>query len=182
MTAPSVSSRRAFTLIELLVVISILAILMGLLFPAVTGALENAKKTQVRNDAMQIATAINNYYTEYGRFPVDEGESGNVNDPELWDVLSGKNPAKNPRAMVFLEIPKAKGGKNGRIDGEGNYKDAWGQDYEIRIDTNYDNELKGPSGTKKDDTVQKTVLVWSRGNPRKVKDYDDPSKWIKSYE
>lgn len=179
MIAPSTSSRRAFTLIELLVVISILAILMGLLFPAVTGALENAKKTQARNDAVQIATAINGYFTEYGRFPVEDGESANVNDNDLLDVLAGKDATKNPRAMVFLEIPKAKGGKSGRVEGDGPYKDPWGKDYEIRIDTNYDNELKGPSGNSQDEDVPKTVLVWSTG-PQK--DAEKPEKWIKSYE
>jgi prepilin-type N-terminal cleavage/methylation domain-containing protein len=48
-------SRHAFTLIELLVVIAILGILMALLFPAVDGALEGARRAQASNDVTQIA-------------------------------------------------------------------------------------------------------------------------------
>src|SRR5438105_11609200 len=60
---------RAFTLIELLVVITIIVILMGLLFPAFRGVQDQAKKTQAKNDLTQIVTAVNAFYTEYGRYP-----------------------------------------------------------------------------------------------------------------
>src|SRR5438874_2644459 len=59
----------AFTLIELLVVITIIAILMGFLFPAFQGVQNQAKKTQAKNDLTQIVTAVNAYYTEYGKYP-----------------------------------------------------------------------------------------------------------------
>ena len=62
--------RAAFTLIELLVVITIIAVLMGLAFPAFQGVQNQAKRTQARNDLMQIVTAVNAYYTEYGRYPL----------------------------------------------------------------------------------------------------------------
>lgn len=182
MIAPSTSSRRGFTLIELLVVISILAILMGILIPAVTGALENAKKTQARNDAVQIATALNAYFTEYGRFPEEAAEGSNANTEGILAILSGKNETANPRGLVFLEIPRAKAERNGQIDGKGPYKDPWGGDYEIRVDTNYDNKVTGPSGEDQESEIQKTVIVWTKGNPRKDKDYKNPAKWIKSYE
>ena len=48
----------AFTLIELLTVIAIIAILMGLLFPAVNAVKENAKKVQAKNDVTQIVAAV----------------------------------------------------------------------------------------------------------------------------
>src|SRR6266513_2474218 len=60
----------AFTLIELLVVISIIAILIGLLFPAFKGVQDQARKVQTKNDLTQIVTAVNAFYTEYGRYPV----------------------------------------------------------------------------------------------------------------
>src|ERR1043166_6908161 len=68
----------AFTLIELLVVIAIIAILIGLLFPAFRGAQNQAKKVQVKNDLTQIVTAVNAFYTEYGRYPVNT--ASNTND------------------------------------------------------------------------------------------------------
>src|SRR3989449_2467136 len=60
---------RGFTLIELLVVIAIIAILAGLLFPAFRGVQDQAKRTQAKNDLTQIVTAVNAFYTEYGRYP-----------------------------------------------------------------------------------------------------------------
>src|SRR5881394_970751 len=62
---------RAFTLIELLVVIAIIAILIGLLFPAFKGVQNQAKQTQAKNDLTQIVNAVNAFYTDYGKYPVD---------------------------------------------------------------------------------------------------------------
>src|SRR5947209_9383075 len=64
-----ISRRSGFTLIELLIVIAIIAILMGLLFPAFRGVQDQAKKTQAKNDLTQIVTAVNAFYTEYGKYP-----------------------------------------------------------------------------------------------------------------
>lgn len=61
---------KAFTLIELLVVILIIAILIGLLFPAFSAVREQARKVQAHNDATQILAAINAYKSEYQKFPV----------------------------------------------------------------------------------------------------------------
>jgi prepilin-type N-terminal cleavage/methylation domain-containing protein len=61
---------RAFTLIELLVVIGIIAILVGLLFPAFKAVQNQARGTQAKNDLTQIVNAVNSFYTDYGRYPV----------------------------------------------------------------------------------------------------------------
>ena len=60
----------AFTLIELIVVIAIIAILVGLAFPVFQGVQNQAKKTQAKNDLVQIVTAVNAFYTEYGKYPI----------------------------------------------------------------------------------------------------------------
>src|SRR5207248_4162134 len=61
---------RAFTLIELTVVMLIIATLAALLMTGVSGAFERARKTQAKNDVTQIVTAVNAFYTEYGKYPV----------------------------------------------------------------------------------------------------------------
>jgi prepilin-type N-terminal cleavage/methylation domain-containing protein len=70
MTIQSRRPRAAFTLVELLTVIAIIAILAAMLLPVLSAARQHALKVKAHLEVVDIATAIEKYDSDYGRFPV----------------------------------------------------------------------------------------------------------------
>lgn len=148
-----ITPKKAFTLIELLVVISIIAILASLAFPAVSGALDSGKKTQAKNNAVQIANAVLAYEAEYGRLPTNSGTDVGT---ALMSILTGTDTANNPRSIVFMEAQAWKKGKGGT--NSSGFCDPWGGVYKISLDTDYDNKVTAGTNST---SILKKVGVWN---------------------
>jgi len=159
---PSLGRRLAFTLIELLVVITIIVVLVGMAFPAYQGVQNRARITQAKNDLAQLATAVNGYYTEYGKYPIPDAAQGADEDytysydgggatpnNDLIKILQN-DPSKsalNPRGVVFLSAPPAKTAGAYGIQPKGSpneylYLDPWGRAYSICLDSDYNGKVR----------------------------------------
>jgi prepilin-type N-terminal cleavage/methylation domain-containing protein len=165
-------SLRSFTLIELLVVIAIIAMLAGLLYPALGGVRTLAKKAKTRATVSQLGSALKAYYFEYGKWPSTDADwstftasNSLAQNQNLLAILCGTNGTLNnpgvegcnPKKMVFFELhPK----DTRTIDNRTTLVDSWGNPIMVNFDHDFNNTtIAYPNGT----TIPRNFAVWSAG-------------------
>jgi prepilin-type N-terminal cleavage/methylation domain-containing protein len=190
---------EAFTLIELLVVIAIIAVLLGLAFPVFQGVLDRAKKAQAKSDVTQIVTAVNAFYTEYGKYPMSAitdatatyGPGGSTTENgALLSELRATTSVLNTRQIVFVSPPDARDQANPRSgikSSTSGYYDPWGREYAVALDADYDNQITpnpyGDNNGAGASPLRQGVIAWSLGKDRtlgkggKYTDSDDVISW-----
>ncbi|MDB6075171.1 MAG: prokaryotic n-terminal methylation site [Verrucomicrobiaceae bacterium] len=189
----TVTSRRAFTLIELLVVITIISMLASLVSTAVMKVMDNAQRVRAHAALSDIVMAVNNYHTEYNRYPVPAADNSeepvrlSAGNTMLKILLGGNDNKMNPKGSTYLQPPMAKNGAGGLSGSDGSQalNDPWGGAYEVAVDANFDNRISNPDKENEDPSISQNVpsnlvfgvIASSYGRDGKKGTKDDVVSW-----
>ena len=177
--------RKCFTLVELLIVISIIAILAGLLLPAIGKVKDKAKRVKAKAEAHGLVIAIKSYESTYGLLPWtstnDVCTRGNgspsttvvfsdddydtlleiltcVDGPDNSNSTALGGTTANLRAIRFLAASSEYSKPDASdADIKYGYRDPWGNRYGIAMDLNYDNTVTLPDASSSAPAVYTTT-------------------------
>lgn len=180
--------KRGFTLIELLVVIGILALLAGILLPAINAVLKQQDATRAKGEVASLVTAWKNYYNEYGQWPVGrasgDGQYECMGQAAGEDGLSPESAgiATSNQILRCILMPRwRRYGASSEVDAIDAYNpkrlmfleyeetsidtnkwdlvDPWGNTYRFMFDLDFDGKVHRADF----DPVYGNVIVWSLG-------------------
>ena len=144
-------NKRGFTLIEMLLVITIIAILVALLFPAIKQALLRAEIAKAKTTVLSIATAFKAFNSQYGYWPTTA-----TTTPQKMNTSFFTSAAGNSLGITFLDYSQKD------VDASGNILDPWKQPYYFSCDTSYNNTVTTNCGSG-GGSMAGGVAVWSIG-------------------
>ena len=198
--------RKHFTLVELLVVIGIIAILSGILLPAVSGSLKKADSAKAKASITTLVNAIKQYESTYGRLPIPAGSpaysEGSVltvsnrdnSDSDRADencqyswlikVLQNQSLTTAQEDYGTLRTANPKGIKFLDIvsNQPGVFQDPWDNDFRVIFDTNYNDTITISNGIpglhSSNENYYYSVVVYSRGADGREEAGNNPSDRI----
>ena len=112
----SVRRCRAFTLLELLVVMAIIATLLSIVAPRYFNSIDKAKESVLRQDLGVMRNAIDQFYSDFGKYPIDLAE--------LVDKRYMRSIPKDPFTesdKTWIEIPPKNETESGVYDVQSGY-------------------------------------------------------------
>lgn len=150
--------RSPFTLIELLAVIAIIALLAGLLLPAISSSRSKAYEAKARGQIKNLQIAIDQYMQEYSVVP------HNSSYQILIYCLQNEGPyAGAGRGIPFLDV-------QGSLPGV--YKSPWdsdnddeNDDYNVALDTDYDGQIPASDIPISSVPVYANSAIWTEEIP-----------------
>jgi prepilin-type N-terminal cleavage/methylation domain-containing protein/prepilin-type processing-associated H-X9-DG protein len=145
--------RPAFTLIELLVVIAIIAVLIGLLLPAVQKVREAANRMSCSNNLKQLGLAVHNFESTYSYLPPAR--------------TSGGGPAPlNPRFGITNPVSTSSDGANYVQHGYGQYLLPFVEQENLYKQYNFNRDWRDPANADVVKTVLKVFVCPSAPSPQ----------------